>query len=178
MPSTPTILALVLLVGASVAFAAEPAPAPPAAEPAPAAPTADSTFERDVQIARTLTEATRQATVAENVNLTEAQANVFWPLYREYRLEVAKQNDRLAQLIRQYADQYTTMTDDVAKKFTQTYLDIDRKRLDLKVQYVKKFEKVLPAALVARAMQIEQKLDAMQQFVIARSVPLVPPAAH
>ncbi len=172
MTRTSNTLGLALLVCASIAFA-ETQPPPP-----PAPPTADSTFERDVQIARTLTEATRQATVAENVKLTEAEANVFWPLYREYRLEVAKQNDRLAQLIRKYADQFPTMTDDVAKKLTQTYLDIDRKRLDLKVQYVKKFEKVLPAALVARAMQIEQKLDAMQQFTIARTVPLVPPAVH
>jgi hypothetical protein len=147
------------------------------AESAPE-PSLDSTFDRDVQIARTLTEASRQATVAENVTLTEAEAAVFWPIYREYRLEVAKQNDRLAELIRTYAEKYSTMTDTDAKKLTATYLDIDRKRLDLKVQYVKKFEKVLPAALVARAMQTEQKLDAMQAFTIARTVPLVPAAAH
>jgi hypothetical protein len=70
------------------------------------------------------------------------------------------------------------MTDDEAKKLTRTYLDIDRKRLDLKEKYLKKFEKVLPAALVARAMQTEQKLDAMQQFTLARTVPLVPPAGN
>ena len=70
------------------------------------------------------------------------------------------------------------MTDKEAQKLTLTYLDIDQKRLDLKKQYLKKFEKVLPAALVARAMQTEQKLDAMQQFTIARSVPLVPAAGN
>ena len=160
-------LGIVLLGCAAFAFA----------EPAPE-PSLDSTFDRDVQIARTLTEATRQATVAENVTMSEAQAAVFWPLYREYRLEVAKQNDRLAQLIRTYAEKYPSMTDADAKKLTATYLDIDRKRLDLKVQYVKKFEKVLPAALVARAMQTEQKLDAMQAFTIARTVPLVPAEPH
>jgi len=163
-------LGIVLLTCGASVFA-EPAQQPPAA-------TADSTLDRDIQIARTLTEATRQATVAENVTLTDAQAAVFWPIYREYRLEVAKQNDRLAQLIRTYAAQYPTMTDNDAKKLTATYLDIDRKRLDLKVEYVKKFEKVLPAAIVTRAMQTEQKLDAMQNFNIARTVPLVPAAGH
>ena len=140
------------------------------------APTAESTLERDIQIARTLTEATRQATVVANVPLTDAQATAFWPVYREYRVEVAKQNDRLMQLIKTYQAEYTTMTDDAAKKLTRGYLDIDGKRLDLKKKYLTKFEKVLPAALVARAMQTEQKLDAMQQFTIARTVPLVPPA--
>jgi hypothetical protein len=160
-------LGIVLFGCAALAFA----------EAAPE-PSLDSTFERDVQIARTLTEASRQATVAENITLTDAQAAVFWPIYREYRLEVAKQNDRLAGLIRTYAEKYPTMTDADAKILTATYLDIDRKRLDLKVQYVKKFEKVLPAALVARAMQTEQKLDAMQAFTIARTVPLVPAGTH
>lgn len=167
MTRTANTLGIVLFGYAAFAFA----------EPAPE-PSLDSTFDRDVQIARTLTEASRQATVAENVTLTEAQAAVFWPIYREYRLEVAKQNDRLAELIRTYAEKYPTMTDADAKKLTETYLDIDRKRLDLKVQYVKKFEKALPATLVARAMQTEQKLDAMQAFTIARTVPLVPAATH
>ncbi len=167
MTKTARSFGIALLAYASYSFA----------EPAPQ-PSLDSTYERDVQIARSLTEASRQATVAQNVTLTESQAAVFWPIYREYRLEVAKQNDRLAQLIRAYADTYSSMTDAEAKKLTATYLDIDRKRLDLKVQYVKKFEKVLPAALVTRAMQTEQKLDAMQNFTIARTVPLVPAAAE
>ena len=70
------------------------------------------------------------------------------------------------------------MTDDAAKELTRTYLDIDKRKLELKEEYLKKFENVLPAALVARAMQTEQKLDAMQAFTLARSIPLVPPATH
>jgi hypothetical protein len=70
------------------------------------------------------------------------------------------------------------MTDEAAKELARTYLDIDKRRLDLKQEYLAKFEKVLPASLVVRAMQTEQKLDAMQAFTIARSIPLVPPAAH
>jgi hypothetical protein len=162
-----TSLGLALIVCASLSFAAE----------APSAPQ-DGTLERDIQIARTLTEATRQATVAANVPLTASQANAFWPLYHEYRTEVTKQNDRLAQLITRYAQVYSTMTNEEAKQLSNTYLDIDQKRLDLKKRYLKKFEKVLPASLVTRAMQTEQKLDAMQQFTIARTVPLVPPAGN
>ena len=90
MTRTSNCFGVALLLGASFAYAAD-------------APTADSTLERDVQIARTLNEATRQATVAANVPLTDAQARAFWPLYREYRVEVAKQNDRLSALIKTFA---------------------------------------------------------------------------
>jgi hypothetical protein len=158
-------LGAVLLVGSAFAFA-ENAPVP---QP-------DSAFDRDVQIARNVTEATRQTTVAGNLPLTEAQGKAFWPVYLEYRGEVTKQNVRLAKLIDRYSLEYGAMTDAEAKQLTRTYLDIERERLKLKEEYLKKFEKVLPAALVARAMQTEQKLDAMQQFTLARSIPLVPPA--
>lgn len=163
MTRTTSSFGALLLCAAAAAFAAD-------------APTAESTLERDIEIARTLTEATRQATVVANLVLTKDQATAFMPLYREYRVEVAKQNDRLTLLIKEYSQQYTTMTDDEAKNLTRTYLDIDTKRLALKKEYLKKFEKVLPAALVARALQTEQKLDAMQEFTLARLVPLVPPA--
>jgi pyruvate formate-lyase activating enzyme-like uncharacterized protein len=167
MIRTSTAFGLTLILWASFAWA-EDAPAPPT----------DGAYERDVQIARNLTEASRQATVASNLPLTEAQGNAFWPVYLQYRKDVTQQNERLGKLIQQYAAEYETMTDDAAKQLTRTYLDIDQKRLDLKNEYLKKFEKVLPAALVARAMQTEQKLDAMQAFTIARSIPLVPPAVH
>ncbi len=163
MTRTPNLFGVALLLCASAAFAAD-------------APTAESTLERDIEIAKGLTEATRRATVIANLPLTEAQSSAFLPIYREYRVEVAKQNERLTLLIKEYSEQYTTMTDDEAKKLTRAYLDIDSKRLALKKDYLKKFEKVLPAALVARALQTEQKLDAMQEFTIARLVPLMPPA--
>ena len=134
----------------------------------------DRSLDRDVQIARSLTEASRQATLAANLTLTETEASEFWPLYRNYRGEVALQNDRLLELLKNYSKEYETLTDDQAKAMVRTYLDIDKKRLALKEKYVKRFEKVLPAAKVARAMQAEQKLDAMQNFGLARSVPLVP----
>lgn len=138
------------------------------------AASSDDQLAQDLQIARSMTEASRQATIAANLTLTESEASEFWPLYRTYRNEVATQNDRLVNLIKEFAAEYETLTDDQAKKLTRTYIDIDKKRLALKEKYLKKFEKVLPAAKVARAMQAEQKLDALQNFGIARTVPLVP----
>lgn len=171
-----TILALSTTIAMSLAYAEAQPPSNPSDAPNAQQPSAPD-LDRDIQIARSLTEASRQATVAANLTLTDTQANAFWPTYREYRTQVAKQNDRFVTLVRQYHGDYDKMTDKDAKQLTATYLDIAQKRLDLKKSYVKKFEKALPAALVARAMQIEQKLDAMQDFTIARTIPLVPPAA-
>ena len=163
MMKTTITYGIALLLSASLAFAAD----------APNA-TPDATLEHDIRIAGSQTEASRQATMVANLPLTDAQATAFWPVYREYRAEVGVQNGRFVQLVKKYSNDFDHMTASEAKSLTSTYLDIAQKKLDLKKNYAKKFEKVLPPVLVARAMQTEQKLDAMQEFTIARMIPLVP----
>ena len=124
-----------------------------------------------------MTEADRRATVAANLPLTDSQGKAFWPVYLEYRAEVGGQNVRLAKGSTDSAG----IRHDVGRRCEGTHADLPRhrsERLKLKEAYLKKFEKALPAMLVARAMQTEQKLDAMQAFTFARAIPLVPPVAQ
>src|SRR5262245_53553929 len=131
-----------------------------------AAPTAvyaaeELTIDQQVALIRSLSEAQRQATMAANVVLTEAEGAKFWPLYRDYRNAAAKINDKMLVLLKDYADNYTAMTDAKAKAYTKDYIEVQKARLDLKAQYVGKFDKVLPPVKTARVLQIEQKLDSM-----------------
>ena len=48
------------------------------------------TVEDEIQVARSALKADRKATVASAVQLTEAEAKAFWPLYDEYRAEMDK----------------------------------------------------------------------------------------
>ena len=47
--------------------------------------------------------------------------------------------------------------------------------IKIRENYAKKFQQVLPAAKVARFYQIENKLDALVNFVLASEIPLMPP---
>ena len=69
------------------------------------------TIDQQVQMVRSLTEAQRQATMAANVVLTEDEATKFWPLYRDYRNDVSKINDKLVALLKDYSENYEAMTD-------------------------------------------------------------------
>src|SRR5258706_14245624 len=80
------------------------------------------TIDQQVQMIRSLSEAQRTATVAANVVLTEEEGTKFWPLYRDYRNDVAKINDKLIALLKDYADNYEAMTDAKAKTYTIDYL--------------------------------------------------------
>ena len=84
----------------------------------------------------------------------------YWPLYREYRTEMAKVNDRFVRLLTGYLESYDNLTDEAASKMLGEYLSIDRARNSVKTKYVPLFGKVIPAKQVVRFFQIDNKLDA------------------
>jgi hypothetical protein len=132
------------------------------------------TVEQQVAMARSLTEGQRQATVAANVSLTEAEAAKFWPLYRAYRNEVEKVTDETIALMKDFAANYETLSNDRAKSMADRWLAIQKQRLALKKKYMDRYAKVLGGAKMARVLQIENKLDALIEVNLARAVPLVP----
>jgi len=154
------VLAVVAMLPAAVAAAEEP------------------TIDQQVQMIRSLTEAQRQATMAANIVLTEDEATKFWPLYRDYRNDVSKINDKLVALIKDYSENYEAMTDQKAKSYTTGYLDVQKQRIDLKSKYVGKFDKVLTPIKTARVLQIETKLDSMVEAGLAKTIPLVTPQSQ
>ena len=118
--------------------------------------------------------ADRQAVVATNLPLTEEEARIFWPVYKEYRGEVEKLGDRVAKLITAYAANFETMTNDKADAFFKELLAIERDKVTVREQYVPKVRAVLPAIKAARFFQIENKLDAIVNMTLASEIPLVP----
>ena len=119
--------------------------------------------------------ADRQAVVAQNLPLTEAEAKAFWPVYKEYRTEVERLGDRLVKVIAAYAANYPgQMNDERATAFFNEYLAIERDRAEVRDKYVPRVRKVLPGMKAARFFQIENKLDALINLGIAQEIPLVP----
>ncbi|UCF20640.1 MAG: hypothetical protein JSU87_04310, partial [Gemmatimonadota bacterium] len=66
----------------------------------------------EVELTRQQIQTERQTLVTAGMQLTEAQAQAFWPVYREYRNELAPLGDRMVELILGYAEQYGSVTDE------------------------------------------------------------------
>ena len=114
-----------------------------------------------------------QAVVAANLKLTEAEGAAFWPLYREYRGDMAKVGDRLQKLIQDYAVTYESATAEQAKAMVDEMMSIQRADLKVKESYLPKFRKVLPEVKVARLLQIENKIDILIKLELAGAIPLI-----
>jgi hypothetical protein len=117
-------------------------------------------------------QADRQLLVTSNLELTDAEGQAFWPLYREYRAEMGKVGDRLQKLIQDYAKVFESVTPEKATSMVDEMMAIHRDELKVKELYLPKFRKVLPEVKVARFLQIENKIDAIVKLELAGAIPL------
>jgi len=126
----------------------------------------------DVELTRAAIQVRRQALVTAVMDLEGREAEAFWPLYREYRAAMATVTDRYVKLVTTYLETHDTLADDTAIGMLNDYLRIERARIDVKSQFVPRFEKVIPARKVARFFQIDNKLDAVIAADMAKLIPL------
>ena len=118
-------------------------------------------------------QADRQAIVTANLELTPAESEAFWPVYREYRADVQKVADRMQRLIQEYAAVYPNVTPEQAKAMVDDMLAIQHDEVKVRKKHVSKFRKVLPEVKVARFLQLENKLDAVVKIGLADAIPLM-----
>jgi hypothetical protein len=126
-----------------------------------------------MQMVRDKIRADKKLLIAENLPLTESEAKGFWPVYESYQKEMSTLNDRMIKLIKDYATNYQTMSDQTAKRLMDEYLAIEAARLKLRQAYLPRFRKVLREKQVARYYQLENKVQAAVSYELAAEIPLV-----
>jgi len=151
-----TAAAVMLLFGAAQAFAAD-------------AP------QSNMEIVREALRADKKALIASNIQLTDAEAKAFWPVYDKYEKDLLTANNKLYQVIEEYALDYNKnkLTDKKALDLVHRYLSAEEARTKVRSSYLKDFSKVLTGLKVARFYQIENKLDAVVRYEMAGQIPLV-----
>ena len=111
--------------------------------------------------------------VAKNVILTSEQAAKFWPVFEKYQKEQSAIMDAQLQGIKQYAEKFETLDDAAALGLMKTHLERDQKMVALRQTWLKEFQKVLPAKLAVRVMQIDRRVSLAHQIEFASQIPLV-----
>jgi uncharacterized protein YnzC (UPF0291/DUF896 family) len=127
----------------------------------------------NMQIVRDKIKADKKLFVAEVMNLTDSEAKGFWPVYDSYQKDLGKIHDKSIALINEYAKNYQSMTNELAKKLTDDFVAIQADHQKLRESYLPQFRKVLPEMKVARYYQIENKIGAVVDYELATNIPFV-----
>ena len=110
--------------------------------------------------------------VMQNMDFSDNEKKFFWPLYESLQNELFQINQQAAKLIVAYAAAYQTLTDVQAAKIVAEYFDIQDSRTAVLKRYMQKLSKGLPAKKVFRYLQVENKLEAISRYELAKGIPL------
>ena len=96
----------------------------------------------------------------------------FWPIYRDYDVELSKLNDMRVANIQEYAKSYTTMTDDKADELIKNAMSYQKQRGELLAKYYERVKQDLGAITAARFVQVEHQLLTIIDLKIASALPV------
>ena len=96
--------------------------------------------------------------VAENMDLSDAEAEKFWPVYDRYVAELARIYDTKIALLKDYAQSYSSMTGEQAENYIRKRAEIEQSILELRLKYMPAFRKVLSGRETALFYQLDWRL--------------------
>ena len=134
-----------------------------------------SITDQEIQLMRQDIRAQRRQIVAANLPLSTEESAKFWPVYDQYIGETIKINDGRYGLVKDYAANYSTMTDAKAADFIRKWIESDKSMIDLRLKYVPIVEKVLSMKKSAMFFQIDRRTQLMIDLQLASQIPLISP---
>ena len=141
-------------------------------QPTASAPTQDST-DQDIALLRKDLRSQKKQIVAANMNLTDKEAEQFWPIFEKYTDELMAINNKKYAALKEYAQSYDSLTDQQAEKLTRDALDVDQSVAQLRVRYIPIFEKAISPKKTAAFIQLDRRLVLLIDMQLSSSVPLV-----
>ena len=111
--------------------------------------------------------------VAKTMELDADEAAAFWPVYKKYEAEATTLGDERLAIITDYAENIDTLTDEKAKDLITRSVALEGKEQALKEQYLQEFLAVVPAKVVARFFQMDNRINTLIDLELSSQIPLV-----
>jgi hypothetical protein len=155
-----SLVMLTVLLGASAAFAQTPT-------------TDQSGTDTDIALLRSDVQAQKTDIIGKTMQLNDTDAKAFWPLYREYANKQQVLGDQRVAAIKDYANQYDTMTDAQADSLAARMIKFGQARTQLSADYYPKFKKAIGAKQAAKFLQVDNRLTLIVDLQLANSIPII-----
>ena len=182
------LVPFVVLISATLAAQGQSAPkagqsapkagqsAPKAGQSAPKAGADPQTQTKNLaeyaELLRSDVRAQKVAIITEVMEFTDEESAAFWPIYRDYDLEMSKLGDERVALIADYARNYDSLTDDMADKLATRAMDLETRRNAAKAKAYDRVKKALSPKRALQFLQVEQQLLQIIDLQISASLPI------
>ena len=129
--------------------------------------------DQDIELLRKDIRSQKKQVIAANMNLTDQEAEKFWPVYDQYTNELVATNNRKYAAIKQYAQNYATLSDEQALDLTKQALQVDQDVAQLRMKYIPIFSKVISGKKTALFFQLDRRLVMLIDIQLSSAIPLV-----
>jgi len=146
-----------------------------AQNPGPQTISGPSTTDDDINLFRKDVRSLKKQIIAANMDLTDTEAQQFWPIYDRYTAELSAIADTKYSLLKDYARNYSTMTNEGAESYVKGRAAVVQSEMQLRLKYFPIFCKVLPAKSTAKFFQIDWRLGLIMDLQLASQTPLLEP---
>jgi hypothetical protein len=137
-------------------------------------PARAQTFSKeDTRLFRKDLKSLKKQIVAANIELTDEEAQQFWPIYDRYTAEMAKIMDKKYEVISDYLQNYDTVTDEQADTYLLGRAAVEESLLQLRLKYIPIFRKVLSGKTAALFFQIDWRFGLVTDLQLSSQVPTV-----
>ena len=136
---------------------------------------AQDPVDQDIKLFRKDLRSLRKQIIAANLDLSDKEAQQFWPLFERYTQELVARQDQKYALLKEYAQDYTTMTDAEAEKYIHGRASVDQAILQVRLKYFPLFRKVLSGKSTALFFQLDWRLGLIMDLQLASQTPVIEP---
>jgi len=113
------------------------------------------------------------AILSQVMGFTETEDAAFWPIYREYDLQMSRLGDERVALVAEYARQYAQMTEAAAAELGDKAVALEARRQDAKAACYERVKKALSPRTALRFLQVEQQLLLLIDLQISAALPII-----
>jgi len=126
-----------------------------------------------LELARADIRSGRMGMIASSLELTPAQQEIFWPLYRKYADEQDALLDRRIEMLKNFAGSYSQIDTQQARAIAKQSFAIQRERTARREKYFEEIAQALDPVIAARFIQIDSQISTLLDFELMRNTPLI-----
>lgn len=111
--------------------------------------------------------------LVENMVFTDAEAEVFWPIFNDYMIKKNANLDQNMNILKDYAEHYDDLTDEKIGELVKSSQSQKSTRLKNRNAYYKSLKKALGIRKAAKLFQIDGQINTLFDFQLATQIPII-----
>src|SRR5580658_10230648 len=95
-----------------------------------------TSIDEDIKLFRKDLRSQKKQIIAANMDLSETEAQQFWPIYNRYTAELSTVSDPKYSLLKDYAQNYSSLTSEQAESYIKGRAAVEESILQLRLRYL------------------------------------------